>query len=407
MITIDQALAIMQENLPPRTTESVSLPEALGRVLAEPVYAPEPSPRNTNSAMDGFAVKWDDICQAAAADQPTTLEIIGESRAGIPYAGTIHSGLATRISTGAVLPAGTDTIIPVEQTSISGSQLTVLQAQEKNQHVRFAGEEFQAGDLLLPRETGLYPAQIALLASVGITAATVYRRPTVGLVVTGTELTEYDRDCEPYQIRDANSIMLATAAIDAGAKLATADRVGDSLDDTVAALEHAAGEANLLFISGGVSVGEHDHVKDAAARIGFEPLFWRVRQKPGKPLFFARRGDVLLFGLPGNPVSALMGFVYYIYPVIQKLAGRRFSWLTTKARLKNGVTRPLNRPNFARVTISRDANNFPVAEIITRQGSHMLTSMTSADGFVLLPENTVLAADQLVDVFPFPWGRQI
>ena len=318
MISIQQALETISAHQPPAETCRMQLAEALERVVAEDIPAPEPLPRYTDSAMDGFAVRWSDFA-GGEEGAAVTLSVIGESKAGEPFRAVVQPGEAVRISTGAALPADTDTVVPVEDVEEEEQRISIRSTVHKQQYVRFEGEEIQAGETLLERGTRLTPAGLGLLASIGARTVTVFRPPTTAVIVTGSELVTPDDEIQPWQSRESNGIMLAAAVCQSGGEVTFSEHCGDRLEATRRAIASAFQAARILLISGGVSVGPHDLVKQAAQEEGFETLFWKVRQKPGKPLFFARKADRLLFGLPGNPVSALNCYVYYVHPVLQKM----------------------------------------------------------------------------------------
>jgi len=402
MIEIAEALQIIKDNHPSPEVVELPLLDALGRRLAMNILAPEPSPRYTNSAMDGFAIRWDDVVTIPGGDF-ISLAVAGESQAGIPFSGTCLSGQAIRISTGAMLPRGTDTVVRVEDTQAEEGRVTILRARKKGQDVRWAGEEFATGDLLLSRGTALQAPQLGLLTSVGINKVPVYSPPHISLIVTGTELAAPGDPVASYQIRDSNSIMLTAAVRQSGGEVASSHYAGDTLSDTVTAIRKSIKRNGIIIITGGVSVGEHDHVKEAARECGFVELFWRVRQKPGKPLFFARKEDCLLFGLPGNPVSGFMCFMYYIQPLLRGLQGRDFSWRTAKARFDNPVTNKGNRTNFMRIGLMKEESGFMTAEVLSKQGSHMHCSIARADGFIIVEPGQSIPEGSWQDVYLFPW----
>ena len=400
MITVSEAQEIVQKNLPPRQVETAALAGSAGKILAANIAALEPSPRYTNSAMDGFAVRWEDVRLASAA-QPARLTIVGESQAGIPFWEALQPGQAARISTGAMLCAGADAVVPVEETEVEGTVLRVLKAEKQHQHIRVVGEEFAAGAALLEAGTLLRAAQVALLASQGIAEVPIYRPPAVSVMVTGSELVPYDAAPQPWQIRDSNGIMLRCAVESSGGVVRSSGQVGDDYQRTVAAVRQALTDSQIIIFSGGVSVGPHDLVKAAAGECGFETLFWRVRQRPGKPLFFARRGESLFFGLPGNPVSALMCYLYYIHPVIRHLCGAAFTHHTVSGRLAQPIRNPLSRAQLFRVSLTPAGAALPEVRPLSKQASHMLTSVSDAGGFMLLDVGADLADGEMVEVYPF------
>ncbi len=396
MITIDKAIEIIKTNLPPEKTEKISISEALGRTLAEDILAPEPSPRYTNSAMDGFAVRWQDVSDSAQGSE-ISLEIIGESQAGIPFLNCIKEGQAVRISTGAMLPEGADTVVRVEDTTEENSHVRILAVRKQGQDIRYKGEEFHQGDLLLSRGTKLSAPQIGLQVAVGIDTVSVYRHPEVALLVTGSEFAASGEAVKEHQIRDSNSAMLESVVSEAGGMVCLTRRVHDNLKSTVDAIQKV--RADIILCSGGVSVGRHDHVKEAAEQNGFEPLFWRIRQKPGKPLYCAKKGETLLFGLPGNPVSAYMCFIHYIRPILAALSGHSFRWPMVTAQTLEDITNNGTRTNLIRVRLQRRPNEGFCITKAEKQGSHMLTSLVNADGYIILEPGKLLASGSRTDVY--------
>lgn len=402
MITVNEALAILACNLPGRRAETLPLPEAGACYLEQDIMAPEPSPRYTNSAMDGYAVRWQDV-HRTSPDNPVILETVGESRAGEPFSGTVEPGQTVRISTGACLPEGCDTIVKLEDADDLGNRVKILDVRRQGQDVRYEGEEFQAGDLLLAQGTGLKTRQLALLASVGFKSVPVFAMPRVALLVTGTELvSRTDRELKNFQIRDSNTIMLEHAVKEDGGVIVWSSRVQDDLASTHKVIERALGEMpDLILCSGGVSVGRHDHVKKAAETAGFAELFWKIRQKPGKPLFAAKKGDALLFGLPGNPVSAFMCYRHYVRPVLLHLVGQPTSNESVTARTPEVIANHGSRTNFLRVKAEFTPGEIPRITEVKKQGSHMLSSITDADGYIILEPGQTLEPGSLTEVFLF------
>jgi len=402
MISIDEAFRILQENLPVPKQEAVDLAGAYGAYLAEDIHAPEPSPRYTNSAMDGYAVRWEDVMKGSE-DSPVMLAVAGESQAGRPYRQAVGRGEAVRISTGAVLPEGADTVVRVEDTKESKGFVQVLSVRKQGQDIRFRGEEFMEGDLLLAKGTFLRARQLALLASVGRETARVYSAPKVALLVTGTELVSWgEGGIKPYQIRDSNTVMLENAVRENGGKVTGSSYVGDNLQDTRAVIEKLAStEPDIILCSGGVSVGRHDHVKSAAEQAGFTELFWRIRQKPGKPLYAAVRERTLLFGLPGNPVSAYMCYSHYVRPIVNFLQGQQVAHSPVTAMVPCRMANSGKRTNFCRVRAEFADGQIPRLTEVAKQGSHMLSSITGADGYIILEPGESLEPGSLKEVYLF------
>jgi molybdopterin molybdotransferase len=400
MITPQRATEMIQQHLPPKERESVPLSEASERVIAEDVFAPEPSPRYTQSAMDGFAARWADV-ESLRAQEPVNLHLIGESCAGVPFSDTVCPGQAVRISTGAMLPKGSDTVLPIEDTEVAGNIVRVRRIEKQNQHVRFEGEEIQKGDFLIENGSSLNPPRIALLAAMGIAQVSVYRIPEAAILTTGTELVPHDHPTKPWQIRDSNRLMLTSAVQNDGAKVVFTEHVDDGLTETRTVVEGAAKKSGVILVSGGVSVGSHDYVKAAIEQIGFRTVFWQVKQKPGKPFLFAKKEKQLLFGLPGNPVAAFMCYTYYIQPIIRSLASKPFTWPLIEGQLRTNVQNPSGKTNFVRVRLEPGKNGSPDVVPLQKQGSHMLTSITNAEGFIILHGYQTSDAGNLTDVHLF------
>lgn len=393
MIEIEEALKILNEQCAPLPGVSCALQDALNRVVVATVFAREPLPRFTNSAMDGFAIGWESSLEKIGTQNPF-YTIVGESRAGKPFPFRLQPGEAVRISTGAAVPEGADTIVPVEDTEVKDEMLFVTSPVKQGQHIRKKGEEIQPGDLLISAGTLLKPAHLGLLASQGIEQVKVHSAPRVSLLVSGDELVPYDTTVlADGQIRDSNSLILSSSIRQAGGTVLHVNRLPDDLESFRRSLLQAAEQADLVLVSGGASVGEHDHLKQAAETTGFDTLFWRVRQQPGKPLFAAQRGNTLLIGLPGNPVSALVCFEYYVVPVIRALRGLPFGWETVRVRLGANCTNLSTRTRIQPVTIEQY-----LAFAIDWKGSHQLTFLDKANGLLLVPSGQTLERGVEVEV---------
>ena len=403
MISIQEALHILQTNLPEPKIESIELSEAHGRYLAESITAPEPSPRYTNSAMDGYALRWIDVMQATR-ESPVILQVTGESQAGMPFDRQVHANEAIHISTGAMLPPGADTVVRVEDTNkLDDQKVEIFDVRCQGQDIRYEGEEFRSGDELVCVGSKLSARQLALLATVGHVHVKVFALPQVTILVTGSELaSSADKEIKSYQIRDSNSIMLMSSLQEAGASVQSCVNVKDELQATVDSIDMALSQGvDFILCSGGISVGEHDHVKEAAEKVGFTELFWRIRQKPGKPLFAAQKDSTFLFGLPGNPVSAYMCFTHYIRPLFFTNQGQDLAWKTITAMAGGEIANHGKRTNFIRVKIDQQVGQLPKIVDIKKQGSHMLSSIVNADGYIIVEPGKAIQPGESVNVFLF------
>jgi molybdopterin molybdotransferase len=403
MISIQEALQILEGNLPEPRIDTVDLSEAHGRYLAESITAPEPSPRYTNSAMDGYAVCWSDVMDASQ-ESPVMLKVMGESRAGQPFDREVNRDEAVHISTGAMLPDGADTVVRVEDTrKPDDATVEILAVRCQGQDVRYEGEEFNCGDELLCVGSKLSARQLALLSTVGHYQVKVFSAPRVSILITGSELaSSADKEIKPFQIRDSNSIMLKSVLQEAGATVHSCSNVEDELQATINAIDNGVSQGvDFILCSGGISVGDHDHVKEAAETVGFKELFWRIRQKPGKPLFAAQKDNTYLFGVPGNPVSAFMCFTHYIRPLIFTMLGQEMSWKSITAMAGGEIANNGKRTNFIRVKIDQQEGQLPRIIDIKKQGSHMLSSIVNADGYIIVAPGATVNPGEVINVFLF------
>ena len=404
MISINEALSIINNNIPKPQQILMPLKQCFNRILAEDLTSPEPLPRYTNSAMDGFAVRWDDV-KIVKDDNSVDLKIIGESFAGIPYQGIVNNGETVTVSTGSAIPDGADTVIPIEVVQIKDNIAKILDIKKKGNYVRNQGEEIKTGDIILKEGQELNPAAIGLLASVGIKEIKTFKPPDIAIITTGTELMPLESDLKPWQIRDSNSIMLKSAVEDSNANIIFTAYSKDDINLIKKVISEAEIKSDLILISGGVSVGPHDYVKQAVLELGFKQLFWNVYQKPGKPLFAAIKNNKMLFGLPGNPVSVLNCYAYYVHPVIQKLLGRTFNWKIIEAILSNSVNNKDERPNFQKFIINKNENQTAVAIPIEKQGPQFLTSIANANGFTIIESNISYQKDDIIKINLYPWEK--
>ncbi|HEY6775045.1 MAG TPA: gephyrin-like molybdotransferase Glp [Thermoleophilaceae bacterium] len=393
LISIDEARGRVLEAVRPLGTEEVALDAAFGRVLAEDVTSAIPVPPFDSSAMDGYAV---------AAGPAAELEVVGESRAGHPAAVAVRGGTAVRISTGAAVPEGADAVVPIERSEpvLSGDApqdgLVRVPAIAAGENVRYAGEDVRAGDVVLHTGTVLGPAELGVAASVGRPALRCVVRPRVALLVTGDELTEPGEGLRPGGIYSSNRFALAAQIERARARLVLHESVPDDATGTRAALTRALDAADVVIVSGGVSVGPHDHVKAALRELGIEERFWGVRLRPGKPVWFGVGERALVYGLPGNPVSAMVTFQLFVRSALAALQGADPSAARGEAVLDEAVPRNPRREEALRVRLRPDRDGWH-ATTTGEQGSHMLTSMLRADAlaFVAAGSGEVAAGERV------------
>lgn len=407
LISIDEARSVVLDAVTPLGDEDVPLDLALGRVLAEDVTSGIDVPPFDSSAMDGYAL---------IAGPEAELEVIDEARAGHPATEAVLPGTAIRISTGALVPEGADAVIPVERTTaVKGAEPHSIQVDrdmrgkpresrvrvaeiEAGANIRRAAEDIALNAVVLRRGASLGPAELGVAASVGRPSLRCARQPRVFVLITGDELTPPGEPLAPGGIYGSNGIALAAQVERAGGALAGRDTVPDTPEGTRAALGEALDAADVVVVSGGVSVGPHDHVKQALRDLGVEERFWGVRLRPGKPTWFGARGDTLAFGLPGNPVSAMVTFQLFARPALAALQGAPPDAARASAVLAHAVARNPRRDETVRVKLTHTDDGL-VAEPTGAQGSHMLTSMLGADALALIPNGDgEMAAGERVDV---------
>ncbi len=394
MLTVAEARARLLEHFQPLDTEVVALEAARGRVLAEAIRAEENLPPFANSSMDGYAVRVAETAHAAP-NAPVTLPVSGDIPAGAPLPGELPPGTAMRIMTGAPVPQGADAVVPVEETdegrdhahhadrTALPAQIRILKAPAPGANIRPVGQDVRVGQQVLAPGTLLRPAALGVLAALGHAQVRVYRRPRVALLSTGDELVAVHEVPRPGQIRDINSISLAAAIEQYGGEALRLGVARDRLDEVRARLRQAADGVNLILSSAGVSVGAYDLVKNALKADGTLD-FWKVNMRPGKPLAFGKLGGVPFIGLPGNPVSALVGFEVFVRPALLKLAGQTaLDRLTVLAELAEPAHSD-GRETYLRVTLERRGERY-LARSTGLQGSNLITSLVKADGLLIIP----------------------
>jgi molybdopterin molybdotransferase len=365
---IDEALALVLAQVRRLPLEDVAITAAAGRVLAEDARAVVDLPPFASSAMDGYAVR--------AADTPGSLNVVGHSAAGHPEQRTVGAGEAVVISTGAVVPEGADAVVPVERTT---GEVDV-EGVAPGENVRPRGGDTYAGDVVVEAGNVLGPPQVSALAAAGVAAVRCARRPRAAVLATGSELRAPGEPLAPGEIYESNSVLIAAQLAQAGVQATVFPAVADDPAATLAALEQAL-ELDVLITSGGVSVGPHDLVRATLRELGATEVFWQVAVKPGKPIAFATRGDTLVFGLPGNPVSSLVAFELFVRPALRALQGVRDprpEYLP--GRLAHAVARNGQRDELLRAR--RDGDQLVP---LTGQDSHMIVRAAAANALVLVP----------------------
>jgi molybdopterin molybdotransferase len=373
--SIDEARATLLAAVHPLQPVNLPVGDTLGLVLAEDVAAAHDVPAFANSAMDGYAVR------AGQAGQK--LRIAGESRAGAPYAGTVVDGEAIRISTGAALPAGADGVLQVELVDVDDANdaVTLREDVANGRNVRDAGGDLRGGTRVLRRGVRIGPAELGVAIGAGRQGLLVAPRPRLAVISTGDELVEAGAPLGAGQIHDSNGPMLAGLAARAGAEVVGRGHAIDDPEATRAVIAEALDVADVLVLAGGVSVGPHDHVKAALLELGVEELLWRVALRPGKPTWLGRRGRQLVFGLPGNPVSAYVTFLLFARPALNALQGADATVPRSRATLAVDVARHPDRDELMRVRRRDDGSVEPTGP----QGSHVLSSLLGAEALAIIP----------------------
>jgi len=377
VIPVGEALARVLEATGVLGAERTAILAALGRVAAEDVVSRRAVPAAPYSAMDGYALRHTDVSGA-----PARLRIVAVEPAGTVVATTVEPGTAVKLFTGSVIPAGADAVVRIEDCEEEGERLLVRTPVPHGANIRATGEDVEPGQVVLARGTVVGPADVGVLASVGRSNVLVHQRPRVAILSTGSELVEVDDVPGPGQVVNSNAYGLAAAVREAGGEAVVLAIASDRLDEIRASVAEAT-RADVVVSTGGVSVGDLDFVKDALETASFERVFWRVAQKPGKPLLFGRLAGRLFFGLPGNPVSALVCFALYVRPALRRLQGhRRVHLPVVQARLAAPVRKTRGLTEFVRVVLS-DGPDGPIATAARSQSSGVLTALGGGAGLLV------------------------
>ena len=376
LLPLEEALRRILDRVTPLGPEVVPLAAAAGRVVFEDAMAVVDLPPFASSAMDGFALR--------SADTPGRLPVVARIAAGVPAPRALEAGEAMAIATGGVVPAGADSVVPLEYVVENDNGVEIPNVVVHGDNVRPRGGDVAAGDVVVPSGARLRAAQIGALAAAGLDHVVVSRRPTISVLATGTELRRPGEPLEPGEVYEANGVLLATAFATAGAEVELLPAVADDEASHREALERGLA-ADVLVTSGGVSVGPHDLVRRILGELGVEEVFWGIAVKPGKPLAFGVRGSTIVFGLPGNPVSSLVGAEVFVRPALLALQGATVPGpVFFEGRLAASVRRNAHRDEFLRAR-SVVSETGVLLDPVTGQESHMIARAAAADALVLAP----------------------
>jgi molybdopterin molybdotransferase len=397
VISIGEAQEKVLEEIPVLGTERIHILEALGRVLAQDVLAKRDVPSADNSAMDGYACRHEDVAGASSAN-PVRLKMIGESPAGMPFKGSLGPGEAVRIMTGGLVPSGSDTVIMVEDTRLEGDEVICLADPGSGAHIRRGGEDVRAGEAVLFDRDIIRPPEVGMLATLGYAYVHVYQRPLVAILSTGDELVDLDEPFSDGKVVCSNTYSLAAQVAECGAVPLSLGIATDDEENQRTKIREGL-RADVILTSGGVSVGKYDMVKKTFSALGMKVKFWKVAMKPGKPLMFGTIGNQPVFGLPGNPTSAMISFEQFVRPALLKMMGHvNLFRPVTEAVLADDARVGSSRLHLLRCKLfERDGKMMAVTT--GSQSSGALRSMVLADGLLILqPEEGPFVAGTRVKV---------
>jgi molybdopterin molybdotransferase len=389
MISTVEAFAILEKLHYPKRVVELSLLEACNHVLAETVYSPINMPPFRQATMDGFAIALHDGLH---------YEIVGEVKAGDFFDKELQPGQAVKIFTGAAVPNSAQAVIQIEKVTVTDTLLSIHERMKPETNIRQLGAQIMKDTIALEDGALLNPAAIGFLTGLGFTKVKTWQKPSIGIVVTGNELVSAGENLTDGKVYESNSIMLQTALFDANFNIISLYRVGDDFEKTKNILETAINNNDVVLVSGGISVGDYDFVGEALESLNIEILFYRVNQKPGKPLLVGKQNDKIIFALPGNPAASLTCFYVYVLPTLQKRSGGNYKYgsqLMKKLAYDFTVDNP--RSQFLKAFISNDE-----VTILSHQDSGMLNSFALANALVYVPNgNYQLSKGDKVSVYPF------
>jgi molybdopterin molybdotransferase len=379
LLPVEDAQARILRGVSPLPSEKIKLENAIGRVLAQPVAAKRDQPPFAASAMDGYAVRAEDVQQA-----PATLNLVGVSAAGHGFRGKITSGETVRILTGAPIPRGADAVVIQENVTVSGDKVTVSHPVTVGKNLRRQGLDFAAGELLVPQGRVVRPRDIGLMAAGNAAMITVHRRPRIALFATGDELVLPGKRPGASQIVSSNSHALQAMAEAMGAEVLNLGIIRDSLTETIRAVRKAL-KADVVLSTGGASVGDHDYVQEAFKRCGVKLDFWKIAMRPGKPFMYGRKGNSHVMGLPGNPVSALVTARLFLRPLLRAFSGLEAVEPLAQAELLSAMPANDSRQDYVRALLEVDADGRRRVKPFPEQDSSMQRTMQRAGALIVRP----------------------
>ncbi|HLF03310.1 MAG TPA: gephyrin-like molybdotransferase Glp [Anaerolineales bacterium] len=414
MLSVSEALTRVLSNFQPLDSEPIPIHSAVGRVLARPVRATLNLPPFPNSSMDGYAVRADDT-RLASERVPTALTVVGDVPAGVKPTLHVRPGVAVRVMTGAHLPDGADAVVPIEATGVARSvvngpppaQIEIRRSVDRGAYVRFVGEDVQAGEVVMEPGKEVRAYDVGVLAAFGLTEVQVVRRPRVAVLSTGDELVEVDQAPGLGQIRDSNSHSLAALVNKYGGEPIVLGVARDRVEAVSEKLRAAVdGKTDLIVSSAGVSVGAYDVVKAAVEAEGALD-FWKVSMRPGKPVAFGNFRGIPFFGLPGNPVSAIVCFELFVRPVLRVMGGRQnVSKPTVDAALTESLQSD-GRESYLRAVVTKEGDRY-IARSAGGQGSNILSALVNANALVIIPEGmTEVPAGSMVKAWMLDWPEEV
>ena len=388
MIQVEQALLLIEESCCKMPTGKIKVSKSLGYILAETIFSPMDMPPFRQSAMDGYAFSHNEL---------VNFEVISMSKAGDYSNPKIEKNQAIRIFTGAFVPDNCDTVVMQEHISKIGDSIAINKMPIRFANVRNTGEQIKQHELVLPKDTLITPAALGFLACLGITKIVVYTKPKVAIVVTGNELVTPGKKLPKGKIYESNSVMIAAAAKGIGIEKIKIFKVKDHLKATKKVLDKCLSDFDVVLVSGGISVGDYDFVKEALLENGVEELFYKINQKPGKPLFFGKKGSTIIFALPGNPASALSSFYIYVLPALKKRMGFEVLHLPQIKRKINSDFTNISGKSLFLKAFYNDKN----VAVLESQSSAMLNTFAVANSFIYIPfDSEIVKKNQEVIVIP-------